>query len=956
MEAERWDKLKALFDEALDLPAEGREAFLTQACAGNPDLAEELRTLLQEYESPEDLFSTPALNLREAAIAERPPQFDPGAVLASRFRICRFIARGGMGEVYEAEDLELQERVALKIIRREIAGDERTLNLFKQEIQVARRVTHPNVCRIFDLGQHSERSEAGTGHSVHFLSMEFLEGESLSHRLRTRGPFSPKEAILLIGQMAAALQAAHSAGVIHRDFKPANVILVPEGDTGGFRVVVTDFGVAVPLHLAGGGSPSLSPRAGTPGYMAPELFEEGPVSRAADVYSLGLVIAELVGGEVHPAGDAVVLVEPRLQRQTGASHLRLPPALDPWRPVLLRCLERSPEKRFGQPMDVFNRLKELEQRRHRPQRRRLLIAAAAVLVVPLLLQPFLPVRFRPLEMIKRLLPDEGGAGTVLAFQNRDWVLITKFDNRTGEAALDGTMEYILQRDLSNSRYVNVVSSDRVQDALTLMQLAPDTPVDIAVGREICQRDGAIRALLAGRIEEVGGVYELSLQVIDPNTGVVVDSNHEDAVTPEGLLASVRVLSNWARERLGESLNEIAATGQALEKVTTPSLNALKAYTLADGMIRGNGNPEPLLREALKADPTFASAENLLAWVLRNAGKPKEEFMPHAVRAKELSVHSTPRERLFIEASYYGHSGDEERSHEGYATLLRAFPDHFWAANNLAIYHLNREQWDQALPFILRAADLRPILKDFNGLSALLLVQRKGDVRQAGEYAARFQGESIVDNGYLPQIWDDWALVFPVHQAWVEGNIEEARRKLLQLTEILPVREGYERHRLATCTGLAFLMLGEFGKAEECFQHLLPVMPEGIPWKPLIVALAKEDPDELKNRVGLITKEMGKGVFFLGTWDRVWATIVDELPIMLLARAGFVSETDEILQDGGERLSSPGWAFVRGEVALARGDYPTAIDNLGTAIRYREAVPWYESPYFDVYFMGVESLS
>src|SRR6266516_529845 len=155
--------------------------------------------------------------------------FRPHEVLAHRFKIVQFLAQGGMGEVYEAEDLELGRRVALKTIRPEIATEPRIIQRFKREITLSLKVTHPNVCRIFDLFHH--RMEWGTGEAeLSFLAMELLRGETLASRLRAVGRMTTVEALAIVEQMAAGLAAAHRAGVVHRDFKSANVVLVPPED------------------------------------------------------------------------------------------------------------------------------------------------------------------------------------------------------------------------------------------------------------------------------------------------------------------------------------------------------------------------------------------------------------------------------------------------------------------------------------------------------------------------------------------------------------------------------------------------------------------------------------------------------------------------------------------------------------------------------------------------------
>jgi serine/threonine protein kinase/CheY-like chemotaxis protein len=229
--------------------------------------------------------------------------FRTGDVVAFRFRIVSYLAKGGMGELYEAEDLELRERIALKTILSHISDDERSIQMFKGEVHLARQVTHPNVCRIYDVFRHRYTASADRPASeVVFLSMELLHGETLADRLRREGRLTTQESLPVVRQMAAGLTAAHRVGIVHRDFKSHNVMLVkPASAEGETRVVVTDFGLAWrSTHDENTGlSLSLSTEgeiSGTPAYMAPEQVEGGPVTPAADVYALGVVLYEMVTG------------------------------------------------------------------------------------------------------------------------------------------------------------------------------------------------------------------------------------------------------------------------------------------------------------------------------------------------------------------------------------------------------------------------------------------------------------------------------------------------------------------------------------------------------------------------------------------------------------------------------------------------------------------------------------
>ena len=324
--------------------------------------------------------------------AEPPPAPPPdsrlpvAAVVADRFRIVRFIGRGAMGDVYEAEDLELGERVALKTVRSDIAHLDVAIERFRREIQLARKVTHPNVCRIFDVFRHRPEGSAGQRDELVFFSMELLPGETLEQRLRRDGKLPPAEALPIVRQVADGLTAAHRAGVIHRDFKPGNVMLVP-GD-GEPRAVVTDFGLAR-TYGAGDSLTVHGHILGTPSYMAPEQVAGGEVTAASDVYALGCVLYEMVTGVPPFLGEnSFSIAFKRLNEDPCPPHLRAP-GLDPaWDAAILRCLARAPADRFAQACDVAVALTgeagaPASRRRPRPSRRALAAGAALVLLAAL---------------------------------------------------------------------------------------------------------------------------------------------------------------------------------------------------------------------------------------------------------------------------------------------------------------------------------------------------------------------------------------------------------------------------------------------------------------------------------------------------------------------------------------------------------------------------------------------
>ncbi len=284
-----------------------------------------------------------------------------GEQLANRFTILRFIARGGMGAVYEAEDTVLRTRVAVKTILPEFAADPTAMERFRREVLLARRVTHFNICRMFELYEAVD----ARGDRLSFLSMELLQGETLAQRLTRTGPMASYELLVLLRQMAEGLEAMHVQDVIHRDFKPANVFLMqraPEtpGHQGNvaMRAVITDFGIARALHHTGRQEQDASVTSrvgfiGTPAYMAPEQLTGGALSPATDIYALGVLLYEALTGTVPFSGETALEAAMKRLHQAPPVPSALVRNLDPrWDATILRCLEREPKKRFRSVLDV----------------------------------------------------------------------------------------------------------------------------------------------------------------------------------------------------------------------------------------------------------------------------------------------------------------------------------------------------------------------------------------------------------------------------------------------------------------------------------------------------------------------------------------------------------------------------------------------------------------------------
>jgi tetratricopeptide (TPR) repeat protein len=391
-ESSAWPRVKEIFAAASELPGDERADYVHQAAAGDPAVEREVLRLLHLDEGAEEWLAglrPPTAVVHSAADLHA---FFPGQMLAGRYEIQQFLAVGGMGEVYSAHDLQLDQRIAIKVIAGELATADQ-LSLLKREVQAARRIQHANVCRVFDLVQ----TEVARGRSAVFLTMELLEGETLSQKLHREGALTERRAMPLIRQMVAALSAAHKAGVIHGDFKSSNVMIVPR-EGGSARAVVTDFGLA--RRLAPGRGQTLLSLShgslagyGTPAYMSPEQIQGGKASQSADIYALGVVLYEMLTGELPYGEESPLAMAVKKSREPPVAPESLSPALRrTWSAAILKCMAAEPGRRFADVREVLTHLEtrtrrglwwKLIRRRHRRVLRIAAVTAGMVAVLAL---------------------------------------------------------------------------------------------------------------------------------------------------------------------------------------------------------------------------------------------------------------------------------------------------------------------------------------------------------------------------------------------------------------------------------------------------------------------------------------------------------------------------------------------------------------------------------------------
>ena len=670
MTPERWRQVKDICGTVLEHTPEERDALLAELCSGDDELRREVEGLLEKTSTGDSILDGPVWKKFRVTGAGPLKEFTPGTILADRYRIVGLLGRGGMGEVYRADDLKLGQSVALKFLPTAFASDPAHRERFIAEVRITRQLSHPNICRVYDIGEFE-------GH--HFLSMEYIDGEDLASLIKRIGYLPNEKAVDVMRQLIAGLSAAHERGILHRDLKPANIMLDGQG-----RVRITDFGIAIAAEDMQAGQIS-----GTPVYMAPEQFNGQGATMSSDIYSLGLVLYEVYcGKKAFTASTLVELRKEKNRRLMAPSEIR--PGVDPnVERLILQCLECDPNARPASMAQLATGLPGGERLARKWRGAKIFISTGVLVTAAIVGVLFLR------------------APRAAAFTEQDVILLADFDNKTGDPVFDDTLKQATEFALEQSPFISLFPEESVRQTLRLMEHPANERITESVAREVCQRAG-LKAVLGGSIASLGNNYVITLKAENCPTGKSIAGEQRQAGSKEQVLNELGRAATSLRAKLGESLASIQKFDKPLDQVTTSSLDALRNFSEAFRLIAPGDFPQavPFLKQAIDLDPNFAFAYGALGVCYYAVGNPSLGRQ-NLAKAFELREHASERERLLIAEAYYGVLGDLKNEIETCEHGKQVFPREIIFRGDLRDAYADTGRFEDALAEAREAVHIDP---------------------------------------------------------------------------------------------------------------------------------------------------------------------------------------------------------------------------------------------------------
>lgn len=649
--------------------------------------------------SDTDMALTRAKTWASVSASDSSGLVSPGSVIGDRYEIIRTLGEGGMGAVYEARDREVDRTVALKVIKPELASNQGILQMFKQELVLARQVTHQNVIRIYDLGL------AG---GLRFITMQFVEGQDLKSLLTEKGKLTPEEATEIMVQTCAGLDAAHKQNVVHRDLKPQNIMIDKQGNA-----LVMDFGLA--LDTATSNTDGIL--MGTPQYMSPEQARREEVDARSDLFSVGVVFYSLLTGSL-PV-DAPTLKAALKQRATE----QIPPPIekDPTIPkalndVIVKCIALDRDNRYQSAAEVIYDLQVWQGVivPSNTKRWKQATAGVAVLLVA-------TVGFITFTILRRPVPAPKPVT----------LLVADFANHTGEKVLDGTLEPLFVTNMEGASFINAYNRGQARQEAS--QMRPGASVlneDLA--RLVAVRDG-LNVVISGDIAKSGDAYSITAKAVDAVTGKPLADSQARAASKEKLASALVQLAQPLRKALGDRTPSSSGV-EAAETFSAASLEAAQDYSLGqEAQFQGKYDEAmEYFKKAVALDPNMGRAYSGMGVIYRNRGARIEAEQNLKIALSKIG-NMSQRERYRTRGAYYVTIGNYEKAADEYKTLLSQFPADNVGHANLSICDLYARNLTAAIDEGRKAVEIYPQnVNQRNNLASYLMYAGKLDeaVREA----------------------------------------------------------------------------------------------------------------------------------------------------------------------------------------------------------------------------------